>query len=66
MLKPSSPGVHSAVSFASPISGTEETIAVMRVDEEGRVRLEEIPVSGFGSAELAFGLTQLVSDDLPD
>lgn len=65
LLKPS-PMVHETLTFAPPVSEIEETIAVMRVDEEGRFRLEELPVSDFGSIELAFGLTQLMSDDLPD
>ncbi|GAA5130363.1 hypothetical protein JIN84_04605 [Luteolibacter yonseiensis] len=60
------PGERGTAAFVPPVSEIQETIAVMRVDEEGRMRLEELPVGEFGSVELVFGLTQLVSDDLPD
>ncbi len=49
-----------------PLPPMEETIAVMRIDEYGRGRLEEVPMNQLGSVELTFGLTQFVYDDRLD
>jgi len=44
----------------------EETIAVMRVGEDGIARLEELSTGRLRSIELTFGLTQVVCEDLTD
>jgi hypothetical protein len=56
----------SSVVLTAPAPPKVETIAVMRIGENGIVRLEELSSSELGSIELAFGLTPLVSDDLQD
>lgn len=63
-----SPAVHEpAAAFVTvEPAPAVETIAVMRIGENGSVRLEELPSSELGAIELAFGLTPLVSDELQD
>lgn len=56
---------HSVVVDAS-IPELPQKIAVMRIDGNGQVRLEELAVSELGSIELAFSLNQIVSDELPN
>jgi hypothetical protein len=56
----------SPVLVTAPAPPKVETIAVMRIGENGSVRLEELASSELGSIELAFGLTPLVSDELQD
>lgn len=41
-----------------------ETIAVMRIDDHGTIRLEEVAANELGAVELALGQTPLLSDDL--
>jgi hypothetical protein len=41
-----------------------ETIAVMRIDEQGAIRLEEVAAYELGAVELALGQTPLLSDDM--
>lgn len=41
-----------------------ETMAVMRVDENGTIRLEEIAANELGSFEFAFGQTPLLPSEL--
>lgn len=41
-----------------------ETIAVMRIDDHGTIRLEEVAANELGTIELALGQTPLLSDDL--
>jgi hypothetical protein len=42
-----------------------ETLAVMRIDDTGAIRLEEVASNELGSIELALGQTPLLTDDLP-
>jgi hypothetical protein len=56
----------SPVVVTAPAPPKVETIAVMRIGDNGSVRLEELASSELGSIELAFGLTPLVSDELQD
>lgn len=41
-----------------------ETIAVMRIDEQGAIRLEEVVAGELGTMELALGETPLLSDEM--
>jgi hypothetical protein len=60
------PSAESSVVLSEPAPPEIETIAVMRIDENGSVRLEELASNELGSIELAFGLTPLVSDEFQD
>jgi hypothetical protein len=64
-LLPQAPN-HPVIRTVPPLPPMEETIAVMRIDENGRVRLEEVPTNQLGPVELTFGLTQFVYDDRLD
>ena len=46
---------------ASPVL---ETIAVMRIDDNGAIRLEEVACNELGMTELTLGEAPLISDDL--
>lgn len=48
-----------------PATPKIETMAVMRVDENGTIRLEEIASNELGSFELAFGQTPLLPSGWP-
>ena len=61
-LRPAEP----RVLVTTPAPPKVDTIAVMRIGENGSVRLEELASNELGSIELAFGLTPLVSDELLD
>jgi len=41
-----------------------ETIAVMRIDDHGAIRLEEVAANELGTVELALGQTPLLSDEM--
>ena len=41
-----------------------ETIAVMRIDDNGDIRLEEVASNELGLTELSLGEAPLISDDL--
>jgi hypothetical protein len=51
----------SSVTRIKPAPKTIETIAVMRVDENGSIRLEEITSNELGCVEFAFGQTPVIS-----
>ena len=50
-IEPAAPGV--------------ETIVVMRIDDHGAIRLEEVASNELGQIELALGQAPLLSDDSP-
>ena len=60
MPEPQSPA-HSPVAEVEPDPPVHETIAVMRIDDHGTVRLEEVASSELGQVELVFGQAPLVS-----
>ena len=47
-----------------PATPVFETIAVMRIDDHGTIRLEEVAAHELGTVELALGQTPLLSDDM--
>lgn len=51
-----------SINYQKPTEPVSETLAVMRVGDDGVVRLEEIGTDQLGSIELAFGLTPLISN----
>ena len=57
------PPADQPVVYTPPEPAVVETLAVMRVSEDGSMRLEEISSKDLGSIELAFGLTPVVTDD---
>jgi hypothetical protein len=47
-----------------PAAPVFETLAVMRIDDHGTIRLEEVAAHELGTVELALGQTPLLSDDM--
>ncbi len=54
----------SPVVRTDPAPPLVETIAVMRIDDQGAIRLEEIDSTELGQIELVFGQAPIVSYDL--
>lgn len=51
------------VAHIEPAAPVFETIAVMRIDDNGDIRLEEIACNELGAIELTLGQTPLISHD---
>jgi hypothetical protein len=54
------PVVH--IKSATPVL---ETIAVMRIDDNGTIRLEEVASNELGTIELSLGQTPVLSQEMP-
>jgi hypothetical protein len=62
LQSPEAPDPPTALS--APTLPKIETMAVMRMDENGTIRLEEIATNELGSIELAFGETPLLPSEM--
>jgi hypothetical protein len=55
---------HKPVDLIVTATPVMETIAVMRIDDHGAIRLEEVAAYELGTVELALGETPLLSDEM--
>jgi hypothetical protein len=53
----------SSIAILPPMAIPPSNIAIMRVGDDGVIRLEECAPSDLGSIELTFGLTPVVAND---
>jgi len=66
MLQPQKTPAAPHVAVAEDIQEPMQSIAVMKVGDDGVIRLEECLPGELGSIELVFGLTPIISNDWED